>query len=208
MALLAWSRGVRPRPTYDRAGEPGRSADALSTDESLLERSRNDAAAFSTLIDRHSGHIRRYLRGRVEPGEVEDALADLWETGFRQRHTFDPALGSATGWLYGIARNVTIHARRRSARRYELIERLLSGTARRPHSLDPADAVVNSESLDRLRVAIDTLPVHEREVAELIFWRQASYGLTAELLGLPVGTVRSRLARARSRLRSATFRDE
>lgn len=168
----------------------------------LIERSKHDPGAFSELVERHGDGIRRYFGRRVDPDDVEDAVADLWETCFRRRHTFDPAVGTVPAWLYGIARYVTLHSRRRSVRRHQLVVRLEAGPVKEGDAFDPVEVVVGSEAVDRLRCAIADLPAHERDVVALVLGRQLSYDAAAELLDLPVGTVRSRLARARVRLQS------
>lgn len=175
-------------------------------DEAILELSQRDSEAFALLVERHHDRFRRYLSRRVAPDQIDDALAEVWETGFRRRHTYDAARGSATGWLYGIAKNVTHHARRRAVRRRDLHGRLQTSHRHEPAS-DPADQLTTIEELGHLRSAVASLPAHEREVVELVLLSGASYASASEQLAVPIGTIRSRLARARTRLRSSTPND-
>ncbi len=169
-------------------------------DDALLQISQQRGDAFALLVERHGDRLRSYLRHRVGSEQVDDALAELWEVSFRRRHSYDATLGSASGWLYGIARNVSYHQRRRGSRRHRLHQRLLVNDAGRRHECDPAERVVDLDSIERVGAAIETLPAHEREVVDLVVLGGLSYQSASELLDLPIGTVRSRLSRAKSRL--------
>lgn len=115
---------------------------------------------------------------------------------FAARRTFDPSRGSARGWLFGVARNVLAQYLRRAGRKE---------AAPGPDTTDPWPAV--DQRLDAaalapaLRRALAELPSEERELLLLISWEQLTPGEAAVAVGIPAGTARSRLHRARGRLR-------
>lgn len=171
------------------------------TDDVLLETSKIQLESFATLVQRNDGQFSDYFRRRLGHDQIDDALAELWETAFRRRHAFDDGRGSAVGWLHGIAHNVVRHTWRTAQRSRHLVDRLelLSGPG---VDVDPADALSERELARTVWTSLGALPDHEREVVELVVVREWSYELTARELGIPIGTVRSRLSRARSRMRN------
>ena len=111
-------------------------------------------------------------------------------------------------WLYGIATNVCRNATRSQRRHAAALGRL----PRPPHGPDHADAVgdrVDSErAMARIAAELEALPERDREVIALVVWSGLSYEEAARSLGVPVGTVRSRLSRARARLGSALHTED
>lgn len=165
-----------------------------------------DPAAFAAVFDRHAASIHRFLARRVEPADAESLLGDVFRVAFERRGSFDLARASARPWLYGIATNLIARHRRSEARR---LRAMASLAARRvdwhddavgDRAAETADA---DESWTRLVDAINELPDAERHTLMLFAWEELSYDDVASALGVPVGTVRSRLNRARHRLRAA-----
>lgn len=111
--------------------------------------------------------------------------------------------GSALPWIYGIARNVCRNSDR-SARRFTLALHRLSrddgATSGDELAEDVAQRVDSERQMAAVRAAIATLSRHDRDVLELVAWAGLSYQAAAIALNIPVGTVRSRLSRARHRL--------
>lgn len=179
----------------DQTAEGGAS-DATAITASLASPER-----FSTVIERHFAEIHRYLTKRVG-AEADDLAADTFVTAFRNRHRYDPDRESARPWLYGIATNVVRHHRRTEGRRLASLARLRSAM---DASLD--DTALTVERLDarielgRLTRAFAALDPDQRDALYLIAVAGLSYDEVADALGLPVGTVHSRVARARERLR-------
>lgn len=180
------------------------------SDAAVIAASVNDAAAFAAVFDRHAASIHRFLARRVEPAEAESLLGDVFRIAFERRETFDLERASARPWLYGIATNLIARHRRSEARRLRAMVCLAS------MRVDSAEDTVGERATevahaDRswadLADAIDALPDVERDTLLLFAWEELSYEDVATALDVPVGTVRSRLNRARRRLRAARAAD-
>lgn len=178
------------------------------SDADVIALSRERPAAFAEIYDRHAETLLRYLVRRIGPADGEGLLGELFRIAFERRASFDPGRGGASAhasarpWLYGIASNLVLKHRRSEARRLRATARVAS---ERPG--DPAgenseiDAVDARVLLPRVADAIAALPDGERDALLLFAWEDLSYDEIATALTIPVGTVRSRLNRARSRLR-------
>ena len=172
------------------------------TDAVVIETSLTRPAAFGTIFDRHATVLHRYLVRRLGPDEADTMVGEIFRIAFERRHTFDLDRSSARPWLYGIATNLLAKHRRREARRIRATARL---AASRLPAIDPTDRV--SSDLDavdrwgRIAQAVTELPPAERDALMLYAWEGLSYEDVAVALGIPPGTVRSRLHRARGRLR-------
>lgn len=185
-------------------------------DGAVIEASKADPETFAELFDRHAQVIHRYIARRIGPQIAEDVVAETFLVAFRRRDRYEPAQADARPWLYGIATHLISQHRRDESRQLRL--RLV---ARPTPSVEPGheDRVAGDVTAETVRgalaAALDGLPDIERDVLLLIAWEQLSYVETASALGVPVGTVRSRLNRARHRVRealaatglSATFRE-
>jgi len=174
------------------------------SDADVIAASLAEPAAFGAIFDRHASTILRYFGRRVEPAAAEGLLGEVFRIAFEQRASFDPSRDSARPWLYGIAANLVGRHRRSERRRLHAMARL---AARQPidqndvvgeHAAGSLDA---AEAWSRLAGTVDLLPAVEREALLLFAWENLSYDDIADALGVPVGTVRSRLNRARRRLR-------
>ena len=129
----------------------------------------------------------------------------MFRIAFERRHTFDGSRDTARPWLYGIATNLLAKHRRGEARRLRAVARLAS---QRLAVTDPEggvdDAIDAAGLWDRVAGVVAALPEPERDALLLHVWEGLSYDDVADALGIPVGTVRSRLNRARRRLRELT----
>lgn len=158
-----------------------------------------DGQAFATVFERYQGPVFRFARqmgGSAETAEdvTQEVFVALMQTAAR----FDPSLGSVTTYLYGITRNVVRQRLRRQASRREVE---LSPSASDAPALSAAacahDDLEREQALDALRRAIAALPAHYREVIVLCELHELSYEDAARVVGCPIGTIRSRLNRAR-----------
>ncbi len=158
-----------------------------------------DGQAIAVLFDRHFDDIFAYLRRRLDADSAQELAAETFVIAYRRRTAFDPAFGEPLPWLYGIAANLMRGKRRRERR--EL--RALARSGRDPlavHS-DESDARLDAESdAARLAGSLAALSQKHREVIYLYAWAELSYEEIATALRVPVGTVRSRLARCRQKL--------
>ena len=165
------------------------------TDAELIRDSLVNAAVFAALFDRHYRAIHRFLHARIGRVLAEDIASETFTVAFRRRASYDLSRPNARPWLYGIAVNLM-----RDHRRTE--ERRLSAYVRAAHAeevqLDEPEA-----GLDRtVAAALLELSPSDRHLILLYAWAQLSYEELAEALNLPLGTVRSRLSRTRSKLRT------
>jgi RNA polymerase sigma factor (sigma-70 family) len=146
--------------------------------------------------------VFRYLVRRVGVDDAESLLGEVFRVAFERRGSYDAERPNARPWLYGIATNLLAHHRRTEARRIGATARLL---ARRPAAEDTTDLVVARLDAEELwpdvADAVARLPEGERDALLLYVWEELSYDEIASALGVPVGTVRSRLNRARQNLR-------
>ncbi|MBH5337853.1 sigma-70 family RNA polymerase sigma factor [Streptomyces pactum] len=170
----------------------------MAADDDLLIRSVTDAEAFEPLVTRHSAALHGYLARRA-PDAADDLLAEVWLRSYAGRAGFDPARGTARTWLFGVARNVlAAHWRQRAKDPFAAL-----GEER---GSDPWHAV--DQRLDAAAVAplmrrtIAQLPEVERELLLLVVWEDLTPAEAAAVVGIPPGTARSRLHRARGRLRA------
>ena len=162
-----------------------------------------DADAFGLLVERHMRRAYAHALGIV--GSREDALdlsQEAFARAYRARRTLDPER-PFYGWLYQILRRLCFNHLRNSRAR----ARLLDGGAAdwlveagRTATIDPAAAALRAEARRRVAGAVARLPAHEREVVVLKEFEGLKYREIADLLGIPPGTVMSRLYSARKRL--------
>lgn len=184
-----------------RASHARHAADA-GDDASLIERSRDEPEAFAELYDRHAPSIHRYVRRRLGDQAADDVVAETFLAAFRRRERYDLARPDALPWLYGIAANLVGKHRRSEVRMLRALAR--TGTDPVTDSIEGVDARVSAAACSReLAGALAGLPAGDRDVLLLVAWADLSYQQVAEALSIPLGTVRSRLNRARRKVREA-----
>lgn len=174
-----------------------------ASDESLLQASATgDQRAFSELYERHARTIYNYLFRRLADwSEAEDLTAVVFLEAFRRRSEVVVVEGKLLPWLYGIATNVLRNRRRALWRHRHLVARLAS----QPGTDGAPDVAARSEAAAQMRSVLERvarLPRRQQDVVALCLWSGLSYEEAAAALGVPVGTVRSRLSRARTSLES------
>lgn len=174
-----------------------------ANDASLWQASaRGDQQAFSELYERHAGTIYNYLFRRLADwSEAEDLTAVVFLEAFRRRKEVVVVEGKLLPWLYGIATNVLRNRRRALRRHRQLIGQLeLAG---QPSDALAPDVAARAEAAAQMRSVLDRiarLPRPQQDVIALCIWSGLSYEEAAIALGIPIGTVRSRVARARAAL--------
>jgi RNA polymerase sigma-70 factor, ECF subfamily len=177
------------------------------TDALLWERIRSgDADAFGELYERHGRAVQSFcLWGTVDLQSAEDATATVFLEAWRKRRRIALTTESAVPLLLGFATNV-LREQRRGRRRYAAaLERMRDAALPNPSGHED-EAIARLDAMRQLRdagAAVRALPRREREVLALIAWAELTYEEVAVALGIPTGTVRSRLARARNRLGEA-----
>lgn len=184
------------------AREPDRSHRVTSrmepdpSDASLIEDSLTDPEAFAAIFDRHFAAISRFLRRRLAADSADELTAETFLVALRERTSFDTSRSSARPWLFGIASNLVGHHRRSEERRLRAYARL-----DRPYEPDFADEALarTDASTQRAEVAAALVDLNEgdRDALLLVAWGGLSYSEVADALAIPIGTVRSRVSRAR-----------
>jgi RNA polymerase sigma factor (sigma-70 family) len=180
--------------------QPRVTEDFQTSDDALWEASsRGDGRAFSEIYERYARTIYNYLFRRLADwSEAEDLTAVVFLEAFRRRREAVLDEGKLLPWLYGIATNV-LRNRRRAQFRHR---RLLAQLEGRPRPAEP-DAAARAEAAAQMRSVLQrvaALPRQQHDVVALCVWSDLSYAEAAVALGVPVGTIRSRLARARAAL--------
>jgi len=170
------------------------------TDAELIERSLEDGAAFALVFDRHYRGIVRFLHGRVGDPLASDLASETFAVAFRRRGSYESTHSSARPWLYGIAVNLLRDHRRSEERRL----RAYALAAASDEVVPPGGGTLDGD----LAAALLKLSVADRNVILLYAWADLSYEQIADALGLPLGTVRSRLARTRAKLRASLATEE
>ena len=169
------------------------------SDAEVIGRSLGEPEAFGLIYDRHAATVLRFLGRRAGARVAEGLVGELFRIAFERRKTFDASRATALPWLYGIGSNLLLKHRRAEARRLRASARIAAA--------EGADRRASAAALDarllfpRVADAIGALPDDEREALLLFAWEELSYQSMAEALELPIGTVRSRLNRARGHLR-------
>ncbi|MGP4098097.1 RNA polymerase sigma factor [Nonomuraea sp. KM90] len=180
--------------------DPPRQAD----DASVMSESLRRPERFAILYDRYFEEIYRYLAARLRTEAADDLAAETFLIAFRKRHTYDAGLGAVRPWLYGIATKLVAGHRRG-------VTRMLAAF-RRARPADPVEAGPEDRVPSRvdaasvrgpLAGALAALSPGDRDVLLLVAVAGLSYEEVAESLGIPPGTVGSRLNRARKRVRAA-----
>jgi RNA polymerase sigma-70 factor (ECF subfamily) len=171
------------------------------TDAAVIAASIADPRRFAVLFDRHAGVLFRFLVRRVGRDIADELLGETFRIAFEKKASFDGRRPDARPWLYGIATNLVAKHRRSEAGRLRATARLAAAAPLDPVA-DSVAAVVDAHDVwPRVVDAIAALPDGERDALLLHVWEELSYQEFAVALEVPVGTVRSRLNRARSRLR-------
>jgi len=172
------------------------------SDAAVIRASFDEPGRFGDLFDRHATVVFRFLVRRVGVDAAESLLGEVFRVAFERRSTYDCERPNARPWLYGIATNLIAHHRRSEARRLRATARVLM---RHRASEDPAEEI--AARLDAVELwsqvveVLALLPDAERDALLLYAWEELSYDEIATALDVPIGTVRSRLNRARQSLR-------
>jgi RNA polymerase sigma-70 factor, ECF subfamily len=172
-------------------------------DEDLLRRMLGGCAeSFATLYDRRQGGVYRFaLRMTGSEAFAEDVTQDVFLALMREGCKFDPSRGSVKSYLYGMARHRVLRRLERERAHVAFDEDEGGAFEDLPSAADDPFADLAREELVRLvRQAVLTLPTHFREVIVLCHLQEMNYAEAGEVLACPLGTVRSRLARARTLL--------
>jgi RNA polymerase sigma factor (sigma-70 family) len=174
---------------------------ANRTDGEAIAASLSEPRAFGLVFERHFDAILRYLRRRLDDRQAEEATSQTFFVAFDERGRFDAGRADARPWLFGIATNIARRHRRSEVRELRAIA-----------ALDPTAEAANDGSEDKLDAermrgalarCLADLPAEECDVLYLLVWGELDQPEIAAALDVPLGTVKSRLSRARRRVQAA-----
>lgn len=176
----------------------------VNSDSEVIRRSLETPAEFGELFVRHATVLHRYAIRRVGGTAADDVLSDTFLVAFERRDKFDPLWTDARPWLFGIATNLI--------RKHHHDEtRALKALLAAPREIGPTDEDVAigrrldaERSVAALSKVLRRMPARDRDTLLLFAWAGLSYEEIAQATNTIVGTVRSRLNRAKRTLREAT----
>lgn len=154
-----------------------------------------DPEAFGAVFDRHYSGVFRFVAARLGSDLAEEVASQTFTLAWERRARFDRSYDSARPWLLGIAINLIREHKRAERRQWAAYDRAVHEPVNSSDGFDPRSAVLGD--------AIAGLSRNDRDIVLLFAWAELTYEEIAQALGLPIGTVRSRLNRARTRLRQA-----
>lgn len=160
-------------------------------------------AVFGRLFDEHASTLHGYLARRVGDQAADDLVSETFLVALRQRHSYDPARAGVRPWLYGIATNLLRRHVRQEVRGWRARARI--GAERlhaESHEARTTEQVAAQQQVRQLAGALAALEPGDRDVLLLTSWGRLSAAEVGQALGIPVGTVHSRLHRVRRWLRS------
>ncbi len=173
------------------------------TDDELLFRLRNgDEQAFAALYRRRQAAIYRFaMHMSGSPAVAEDIAQEVFLALLREECGYDRERGTLSGYLFGIARKLVLRNRERGRSDVPLESETDESTTRELAVIDdPLAGLTRHETIEALRRAVQGLPRRYREVVVLCDLEEVDYAEAAVILGCPIGTVRSRMHRARALL--------
>jgi RNA polymerase sigma-70 factor (ECF subfamily) len=160
-----------------------------------------DPRGFGVLFERHARSVYNHcFRRTASWADAEELTSAVFVEAWRRRRDMRPTSGSARPWLLGVANNLLRNHRRSLRRRQAALARLPSPGPQPDPADDVAERLADEVQMSRVLALVDQLPRRDQEVLALCAWSELTYQEAATALDIPVGTVRSRLARARARL--------
>ena len=179
-------------------------SEAIALDAAAVARvAGGDAVALQELYDRYGKLVYSFAyRLTADATLSEECVQDVFVALWRRAADFDPTRAKLTTWLFVVARNRAVDLGRQKARRPELRDDLEpAGSAS-----DPADLAAGADEAQRLAEAMAELPEEQLAVLRLAYFDGLSHAEIAELIGIPLGTVKGRVRLALERLRSLSTR--
>jgi RNA polymerase sigma-70 factor, ECF subfamily len=161
-----------------------------------------DRVAFARLFDYFAPRVKSFmLRSGVAAATAEELAQETMLTVWRKADLFEPASAGAAAWIFTIARNLRIDAHRREQRAGQSMASDIDTEFQVDESPQP-DAVFGANEVERrVRAALTELSAEQTRVIELSFFEEKAHAEIAQILGIPLGTVKSRLRLAMKRLR-------
>ncbi|MEV5827879.1 sigma-70 family RNA polymerase sigma factor [Spirillospora sp. NPDC052242] len=178
-------------------------APTVDGDAEIVRRSVTEPECFAVLFDRHYPAIHGYASRRLGPTLADDVAAETFLIAFDRRGSYDASRADVRPWLYGIASNLIARQHRAEARQYRALARAGTPGVDAGHADRVAGRLDAQAARGPLARALRKLPRGDRDVLLLVAWADLGVQEAAEALGIPAGTARSRLHRARKKIRAA-----
>jgi RNA polymerase sigma-70 factor (ECF subfamily) len=185
----------------------GNAPRASPSDADVISASWDEPERFAAIFDAYFADVHRYVERRLGRDTADDLAAETFLVAFRQRDRYDVSRPHARPWLYGIATNLVGRHRRAEVARYRVLAQ--AGAPPVVEAVDDrvADRLTARAVQPQLVRALGGLSAGDRDVVLLLALAQLSHDEVAQALDIPLGTVRSRLHRARRKLRRALPED-
>ena len=183
-------------------GSLGGEADVDNTElcalmEAVAE--RQDKEAFATLFQRLAPRLKAYaLRGGCSEAEAEELVQETMLTVWRRAGSFNSRMARVSTWVFTIVRNKRIDLKRRRTHPVAEIEEAVELPA---ETVDPVESLDAASASEAIREALKALPQEQLLVLQKAYFEDKSYPALAEELGIPLGTVKSRIRLGLQRLR-------
>jgi len=175
------------------------------SDAEVIEASLGQPTEFGRVFERHWDSVFRFVEGRLGLNAAQDLASEVFRIAFQRRMSYEIVEGtSCLPWLYGIATNLVLKERRSFARHLAAVARFSRITPQGvgDHAAHVAASVDSEQIWTQVQAALNTIDEMSREMLLLVAWEGLSYQQVADVFDIPLGTVRSRLYRARAQLRT------
>ncbi|MEH6780781.1 MAG: RNA polymerase sigma factor [Rhodoglobus sp.] len=179
----------------------------MNNDSGVIERSLRDPAAFGELFHRYAASLHRYVARRAGESLADDVTSETFLIAFERRTAFDLGRQDARPWLFGIATNLIHRHRIAEARTLKSLER---AAAEPEYDNSPSvDEFVDAQrEVKKMARRLRRMSSADRDCLLLFAWGDFTYKQIAQSLDIPIGTVRSRMNRARRILRTEPLSEE
>jgi RNA polymerase sigma-70 factor (ECF subfamily) len=181
---------------------------SAESDAAIIGRSVREPECFARVFDRYYDTIHGYVARRLGATLADDLASETFLTAFARRDRYDVARADARPWLFGIASNLVARHHRAEQRRYRALARTGVDDVSEGHADRVAVRLDATARQSALAAALAAVPTRDRDVLLLVAWAELTSEQAGQALGIPSGTARSRLHRARRRMRDALERTE
>lgn len=157
-----------------------------------------DTDSFRLIVERYHIPIIRFVRNMINDNQVcQDIAQDVFFTAYKKLSSFDPYYSKFSTWLFVIARNISINVlkKKKPLSMEEVPEKM--------NIEEPSDKLAKSEFFEKLDEILDSLPLKQKEAFILAEFEKLPYERIAEIQGARVGTIKSRINRAKNNIKSA-----
>jgi len=177
------------------------------SDAEIIRQSWGEPERFSAIFDRYYAQVHGYAARRLGRGLADDVAAETFLVAFARRERYEVSRPDARPWLYGIVSNLISRHHRAEHRRYRALARAGVGEVSEGHE-DEVTVRVDAQAYRApLAAALASVSGVDRDVLLLVAWAELTSEEAGEALGIPAGTARSRLHRARQQIRAALAQD-